>query len=99
MKTKVLLACLALAFAPAVRAADKDDEKAKEVTAAFLKAVKAKDIDALMKTVDVPFFLGPGGPDEPITTIDDLKAKLKAFLDLLSESIPARLEALAVGRS
>ena len=76
-----LIACLSLVFlASPARAADKDEEKAKEVTLAFLKAVKAKDLDAVMKTVDVPFFLGPGGDEELITKTDDLRAKLKAFI-------------------
>jgi hypothetical protein len=75
------LACLSLVFSAApVRAADKDEDKAKEVVVAFLKAIKAKDIDALMKTVDVPFYLD-GVRRKPVATADDLKAKLRAELD------------------
>jgi hypothetical protein len=60
-------------------AADKDEDKAKEATLAFLKAVKAKDLDAVMKTVDVPFLAED--KEEPITKIEDLKAKLMMLLE------------------
>ena len=59
---RTLAAALLLALAAStLSAADKDEDKAKEVTVAFLKAVKAKDLDAVMKTVDVPFpkYQGP----------------------------------------
>ena len=43
-------------------AADKDADKAEEAALALLKALKAKDIDAVMKTVDTPFEFDFGSP-------------------------------------
>jgi hypothetical protein len=58
-------------------AADKDEDKAKEVVTAFLKAVVAKDADALMKTVDVPFVIELGAPSaKTIEKADELKEGL-----------------------
>lgn len=83
-----LVALVAFAAAP-VRAADKDEDKAKEAALAFFKALKAKDIDALMKTVDVPFlFEGKN----TITTTEDLKAELKTFFEgVKAERIPSEV--------
>jgi hypothetical protein len=53
-KRLFLVACL-LASAPVALAADKPEDQAKEAALAFLKAVKAKDVDAIMKLTDVPF--------------------------------------------
>ncbi len=47
---------LVLALALAAFAEDKTDEQAKEAANQFMKAVKARDIDAVMKTVQVPWF-------------------------------------------
>jgi hypothetical protein len=69
---------------PSASAADKDEEKAKEVTLAFLKAVKAKDIDAIMKTVDAPFVLDADGKAEVIAKIEELKDKMKVLLDTVN---------------
>lgn len=56
-----------------------DQDKAKEVTVAFLKAIEAKDLNAIMNTVDVPFELrGKGGT---IAKTDELKEKLKTVLE------------------
>src|SRR5215510_3558858 len=79
---RLLLVAAALAVAaPQVCAADKDEDKAKEVSLAFLKAFKAKDLDAVMKTVDVPFAWDSDGEAEIITKRDELKAKMKALLE------------------
>src|SRR5438067_5607220 len=72
---RTLAAALLLALAAStLSAADKDEDKAKEVTAAFLKAVKAKDLDAVMKTVDVPFLSDDKDGVKVIEKTEDLKA-------------------------
>lgn len=50
-----------LVFAPAAAAADKPEDTAKAAAVAFLKAVKAKDVDAAVKLTDVPFLYRDGG--------------------------------------
>ena len=60
--------------------ADKEEEKARETAVAFLKAVKAKDIDAVMKTVDVPFLFDVGGKSRLVTKSEDLRTMFKTFL-------------------
>jgi hypothetical protein len=86
-----LLTVLALfAFATPAFGADKDSDKAKEVTLAFLKALKAKDLDAVMKTVDVPFLFEDA--KEPVTKLDDLKAGWEKFLPKVKpEKIPTEV--------
>lgn len=59
MRVLPALALLA-GCAPAV-AADKPEDQAKEAAAALLKAVKARDPDAVMKLADVPFLYRDGG--------------------------------------
>jgi hypothetical protein len=68
------------------RAADKDEDKAKEAAVAFMKAVKAKDLDAVMKAVDVPFLTTDKGVVKVIDKTDDLKADLKAKLEKLKDA-------------
>jgi hypothetical protein len=60
---RALLVGLLVVFASPSYAADKDEDKANEVAGAFLKATIALDLDAVMKTVDVPFLLHPGSTD------------------------------------
>ncbi|AMV23746.1 hypothetical protein VT84_04990 [Gemmata sp. SH-PL17] len=91
-----LAVALLVAFAAPVSAADKDEEKVKDVSLAFLKAVKAKDLDAVMKTVDVPFILD--GKSEPITKPEELKDALKPFLEKVKpENVPTELGTLLDG--
>jgi hypothetical protein len=42
--------------APPIQKADMADTQAREVVEQFMKAMKAENVDAVMKTVDVPFF-------------------------------------------
>src|SRR5262245_58188240 len=87
-----MLLLVAMVFAAPVPAAVKDEDKAKEVAVAFLKAVKEKDIDALMKTVDVPFLIEG---KETFTKTEDLKDALKAFFDdVKPEKIPTEVGAV-----
>ena len=74
-------------------AADKDEVKAKEAALAFLKAVKAKDLDAVMKSVDVPFLNDDKDGLKMIEKVDDLKADLKAKLERIkdTERIPTEV--------
>jgi hypothetical protein len=74
-----LFASLAVSLAVA---ADTDADQAKEVAIAFAKAVKARDIDAVMKTVDVPFLMVIDRKPTIIEKLDDLRADLKAKLDM-----------------
>jgi len=87
---RLLLVAAALAVAaPQVCAADKDEDKAKEVSLAFLKAVKAKDLDAVMKTVDTPFLMESQGP---IAKPDELKDAMKTFLEKVNpDKVPSEV--------
>ncbi len=57
---RALSVCVLAVFAFPSFAADKDDEKAKEVIGTFFKAILARDTDAVMKTLDTPFELDFG---------------------------------------
>ena len=78
---RALFVCLLVVFAAPTHGADKDEDKAKEAAAAFLKALVAKDIDALMKTVDVPY-MGDIGSAKPqmIYKSDELKDEMTTIL-------------------
>lgn len=66
-------------------AADTDEDQAKEVAVAFMKAVRAKDLDAIMKTVDYPFMLVVDRKVKLFNKTDDLKAELKMRLEGLKD--------------
>jgi len=84
---RLLAIALLVAFAaPPASAADKDEDKAKEAALAFLKAVKSKDIDAVMKTVDVPFLTAVEGKPKVFEKIEDLKTDLKAKLEMIKDA-------------
>ena len=53
MRTLALL--LALGVGASARAGEKEEKLAKDAIGAFLKAVKEKDADKVMKTVAAPF--------------------------------------------
>lgn len=76
------LAVLTLfAFATAAVAADKPEDKAKAAAVAFLKAVKAKDADAVLKLSDVPFLYKDGS----LTTHKDADSLKKWVTEKLSQ--------------
>jgi hypothetical protein len=81
--TAVLLAALVVSSAPA---ADKDEDKAKEVAVAFLKAVKAKDADAALKLTDVPFLLDARGKGNVVEKAADLKAQLTELITNIKDT-------------
>jgi hypothetical protein len=93
---RVLLAGLLVALTTShTGAADNNEDKAKEAASAFLKALAAKDLDALMKTVDAPvsFDLGAsGGP-----TIDKPEELKQALAKLVETAQPDKVRALKPG--
>src|SRR5262245_17011447 len=88
--TAVLFACLAVGLVSG--AADKDEDKAKEAAVAFLKAVKAKDLDAVMKAVDVPYLNDDKDGLKVIEKTEDLKAAVKTLLEKVQpDKIPTEV--------
>jgi len=78
--------------APLAGAADKDEVKAKEAAVAFLNAVKAKDLDLVMKTVDVPLLYEFDREGRLIEKSDELKKTMTAFLAKIEpEQVPSEL--------
>jgi hypothetical protein len=51
-----------------------------------MKAVKAKDLDAVMKTVDVPFMMVADRKPKVFDKVEDLKADLKMKLEMLKDT-------------
>ena len=93
---RALLVCLFVVFASPSYAADNDSDKAKEVVEAFLQGLKAKDIDTVMKTVDVPFLLHSSSTDsKPIEKRDELK---EVLTKLLEKAEPEKVKAINVGK-
>jgi len=90
---RFLVVCVLVVFTAPVYAADKEEEKAKAVLGEFLKALKAKDIDALMKTVDVPF--GDNVGLEPINKPEKLKERCELLLKIM---IPEKIMSYEVGK-
>jgi hypothetical protein len=91
---RLLVVCVLVAFAAPTYAADKDGDKAKEVVEAFLKGLK--DIDAVMKTVDVPFaYVYPFSKPEMFEKRDELK---KFMADLIETANQVKLKGTRVGK-
>lgn len=72
---------LIAATATPVSAADKNEDKAKEAAVAFLKAVKSKDVDAVLKTTAAPFIYR----DDKLNVLKDTDALKKWLKDKLDE--------------
>lgn len=92
-----LLAALLFAFvATPVTAADKNEDKAKETAVAFLKAVKAKDADAVLKASAAPFAYKTGDDLSVITDADALKKWVKERFDEIGDTgkLPTAVEAM-----
>jgi hypothetical protein len=90
----MLIAGVFIIFAAShARAADKDEDKAKEVTLSFLKAVKAKDLDAVMKSVDAPFVIEFGSKSSKMfEKADELKMAMMKFLEMVTpEKVPTEV--------
>ena len=81
---RCLAIAIAFAFTSTTFAADKAEATAKEAAIAFLKAVKTKEADSVMKLCDVPFAYRDGG----ITAhkdADSLKKWIKEKLESLKD--------------
>jgi hypothetical protein len=92
---RALLVGLLVVFAAPTYRADKDDDKAKEVTEEFCKAVVANDLDAVMKTVDVPFTLNMGSPSaKTVQNTDELK---DLIAKLLKNSVTEKVMSYKMG--
>lgn len=92
-----LLAALLFAFAATpVVAADKNEDKAKETAVAFLKAVKAKDADAVLKASAAPLAYKTGDDVSVIKDTDALKKWVKERFDEIGDTdkVPTEVEAL-----
>lgn len=82
-----LLAVVVLATLVApVSAADKNEDKAKQAATAFLKAVKAKNADAVMKVSAAPFAYKDGDDVAVLKDTDALKKWVKERLDDLKDA-------------
>lgn len=94
---RLLAAALVLALAgPPVPAADKNEDKAKEAAVAFLKAVKAKDADAVMKASAVPFAYRDGETLTVLKEADALKKWVKEKLEEIKDADKVPTEVSAV---
>jgi hypothetical protein len=63
----------------AVQAADKADEPAKEIVTQFARAVKAENLDEVMKLVEVPWF--HDSFDKILRNRDELRKELRMAFD------------------
>lgn len=95
MRPLAALTVLALVL-PLASAADKDEDKAKEAAVAFLKAVKTKDVDAVLKTTDLPFLVMADGKPKVFEKADEVKADLKEKLETIKDpdKVPTEVEKL-----
>jgi hypothetical protein len=92
MRTLALV--LALGFvAPTARAGEKEEKLAKDAITAFLKAVKDKDADKVMKAVAAPFAHKDGGDVEVIDDEKKLKEWIKDRLaEIDADKVPAEFD-------
>jgi uncharacterized Ntn-hydrolase superfamily protein len=93
-----LAAVVLIAFVGApVSAADKNEDKAKEAAIAFLKAVKSKDVDAVLKVSAAPFACRDGDKIAVLKDTDALKKWVKEKLDELKEpdKVPTELASIS----
>jgi hypothetical protein len=81
-----MLAGFIAVFAAPVSAADKNEDKAKAAVTAFLKAVKAKDVDAVMKVSAAPFAHKDGDDVAILKDTDSLKKWVKERLDEIGDA-------------
>jgi len=94
---RLLAVAVLFAFAvPTVAAEDKPEVKAKEAALALLKAVKAKDLDAIMKMTAVPFAYKDGDKPKVLKAEADVKAWIKDRLEEIKDTdkVPSELETL-----
>lgn len=91
-----LAAVLLVALAVPLSAADKNEDKAKEAAVAFLKAVKSKDVDAVLKVSAAPFAYKDGEKVAMLKDADALKSWLKEKLDEIKDAdkVPTAVDAI-----
>ncbi len=93
----LLAAAVLLAFAvPAHAAEEKPEAKAKEAALALLKAIKAKDIDAILKLTAIPFAVKDGDKPKVLKDKAAVKAWIKDRLEELKDTdkVPTSIEKL-----
>lgn len=93
---RTFAAALLIALAGTLSAADKPEDKAKEAAVAFLKAVKSKDVDAVLKTADAPFAYKDGDKVVVLKTTAELKAWLKEKVGEIpdADKVPTTVDAV-----
>lgn len=91
-----LAAALLIAFAVPVSAADKNEDKAKTAAVTFLKAVKTKDVEAVLKVSAAPFAYRDGDKVAVLKDTDALKKWLKEKFDEIKnpDKVPTELAAI-----
>lgn len=85
MRTFAAVLLVGFVVAP-LAAADKPEDKAKEAAVALLKAVKAKDVDAVMKVSAAPFLVREDGKMKVLKDTDSVKAWVKDKLDQIQDA-------------
>jgi len=89
-----LAVALLVAFTSPVPAAEKNEDKAKEAAVAFLKAVKSKDVDAVMKVSAAPFAYRDGDKPAVLKAEAAIKTWGKERLEEIKDAdkIPTEIE-------
>jgi hypothetical protein len=82
---RALAAAVLVALVAPLSAADKNEDRAREVAGQFLKALKARDADALMRAAATPFVYRAGDKVVVITDEAVLKKWLKDKLDEIKD--------------
>jgi DNA polymerase III delta prime subunit len=84
-------ACLIIVAAagPAVAADADTDKQAKEIYGQLFKAIKAKDLDGVMKLVDVPWF---GLGKDVVKDEEEVKKRFKEFLDRIKDTSELKVD-------
>src|SRR5262249_43185657 len=85
MRSLLAFAFFAAASATAA-AADKPEDLAKEAAVAFVKAVKARNVDDAVKLTGTPFLLDDAGKTTLVEKADEVKEKLKAQIEKLKDT-------------
>ena len=65
--------------------ADKDEDNAREAVALFMKALRAKDVDAAVKVADVPFLIWDKEGPQAVEKAEDLKTRIRAKMATLPD--------------
>ena len=83
----LITAALLLLVIPWAAAADDDEEKVKKAAKGYLRALRSKDVDAVMKTVDLPFLYE--WEREPTAMPVELRKSFERFLkNIKTEQLP-----------